>query len=43
MYGCKLCKKEKRMVIMDSPCCYPIFDPCFDKFLEKKSKNTEKQ
>jgi hypothetical protein len=22
-------------------CCYPIFDPCFDKFLEK-SKNSEK-
>jgi len=23
------------------PCCYPIFDPCFDKFSEK-SKNSEK-
>jgi len=22
-------------------CCYPIFDPCFDKFSEK-SKNSEK-
>jgi len=22
-------------------CCYPIFDPCFDKF-SKKSKNSEK-
>jgi len=19
-------------------CCYPIFDPCFDKFLEKNPK-----
>jgi hypothetical protein len=24
-----------------SLCCYPIFDPCFDKFSEK-SKNSEK-
>ena len=26
----------------DPSCCYPIFDPCFDKFSEK-IKNNEKQ
>jgi hypothetical protein len=25
----------------NNSCCYPIFDPCFDKFSEK-SKNSEK-
>jgi hypothetical protein len=25
----------------DEDCCYPIFDPCFDKFSEK-FKNSEK-
>ena len=30
-------RREKRM----ARCCYPIFDPCFDKFSEK-FKNSEK-
>ena len=29
-------------MIAHSQCCYPIFDPCFDKIF-KKSKNNEKQ
>jgi hypothetical protein len=29
------------MKIVFEVCCYPIFDPCFDKF-SKKSKNSEK-
>ena len=30
------------LVIMFLPyCCYPIFDPCFDKFSEK-NKNSKK-
>jgi hypothetical protein len=28
--------------LLGDECCYPIFDPCFDKFSEK-SKNSEKQ
>jgi hypothetical protein len=29
------------LVYLELLCCYPIFDPCFDKFSEK-SKNSEK-
>jgi len=32
-----------RLMLMDHEyCCYPIFDPSFDNFLEKKTKNSKK-
>jgi hypothetical protein len=35
---------HKRYLInfIDDYCCYQIFDPCFDKFSEKKTKNSKK-
>jgi hypothetical protein len=29
---------KKILRSMMARCCYPIFDPCFDKFSEKKQK-----
>jgi hypothetical protein len=29
---------EKEVQVDDEACCYPIFDPCFDKFSEKIQK-----
>jgi hypothetical protein len=33
----------RHMTMMDIECCYPIFDPCFDKFSKnsKIAKNIE--